>query len=248
MSDENSRQKKGSKQDGGADDWLTTYADMVTLLLTFFVLLMNPENPIDSQRIELIVQAFQGLGPMQGGNTLSEGILAELGNDVAAFPSKTGGTRLNKSRKKAVSEFQPEIQNRFVKIKEDERGLVITLAGDFLFSRGSSEVNLEQSRKTLRKLAQYLESDEITNRKIRIEGHSDSLLTDPQGPWPTNWELSAARSSSVLHYLVDYGAREDRFQIAGFADTVKLRDPESTEADRAENRRVDVVILKEAHE
>ncbi len=247
MSDQERAAKK-EKGSGGADDWLTTYADMVTLLLTFFVLLMNPDNPIDSQRVELIMQAFQGLGPMQGGNTLSEGILAELGNDVANLPSKTGGNRLKNARKKAVSEFQPEIQNRFVKIKEDERGLVITLAGDFLFKRGSAEVDLEQSRNTLRKLAQYLESDDLENRKIRLEGHSDSLPTEPQGPWPTNWELSAARSSSVLHYLVDYGATENRFQIAGFADTVKIRNPERTEADRAENRRVDIVILKEGHE
>lgn len=247
MPSEETRKKKG-KDSGGADDWLTTYADMVTLLLTFFVLLMNPENPIDSQRIELITQAFQGLGPMQGGNTLSEGLLAELGNEVSTLPSKTGGSRLNEARRKAVSEFHPEIQNRFVKIKEDERGLVITLAGDFLFQRASAEVNLEQSRNTLQKLAQYLESDAVDHRKIRLEGHTDSLPTEPQGPWPTNWELSSARSSSVLHYLVDYGATENRFQIAGFADTIKLRDPERTEADRAENRRVDIVILKEAHE
>ncbi|MCK5735779.1 MAG: flagellar motor protein MotB, partial [Spirochaetaceae bacterium] len=121
MADEE-RAKKKDKGDGGADDWLTTYADMVTLLLTFFVLLMNPENPTDSQRIELIMQAFQGLGPLRGGNTLSEGILAELGNSVSSMPSVSRGSRLNEARKKAISEFQPEIRNRFVKIKEDERG------------------------------------------------------------------------------------------------------------------------------
>ncbi|MDF1566959.1 MAG: OmpA family protein [Spirochaetaceae bacterium] len=247
MSDEDGRKKK-SKRGGGADDWLTTYADMVTLLLTFFVLLMNPDNPIDSQRIELIMQAFQGLGPLRGGNTLSEGILAELGNDVASMPSISRGNRLNEARKKAISEFQPEIQNRFVKIKEDERGLVISLAGDILFKRASAEVDLERSRSALQKLARFLESEELRDRTIRLEGHTDSSPTDPNGPWPTNWELSSARSAAVLHYLVDYGAGEERFQVAGYADTVKLKDPELTEDDRAENRRVDIVILKEAHE
>ena len=247
MSDDDRRKKK-EKGDGGADDWLTTYADMVTLLLTFFVLLMNPENPIDSQRIELIVQAFQGLGPLRGGNTLSEGILAELGNDVSSMPSITRGSRLNEARKKAVSEFQPEIQNRFVKIKEDERGLVISLAGDILFKRASAEIDLERSRTALQKLARFLDSEELEGRTIRLEGHTDSSPTDPDGPWPTNWELSSARAAAVLHYLVDYGADEGRFQVAGFADTVKLKDPELTEEHRAENRRVDIVILKEAHE
>ncbi len=242
------RAKKKDKGAGGADDWLVTYADMVTLLLTFFVLLMNPDNPTDSQRIELIMQAFQGLGPLRGGNTLSEGILAELGNDVASMPSVSRGNRLNEARKKAISEFQPEIQNRFVKIKEDERGLIISLAGDILFKRASSEIDLERSRNALQKLARFIEYEEISARKIRLEGHSDSSPTDPDGPWPTNWELSSARSAAVLHYLVDYGANESRFQVAGFADTAKLKDPENNEEDRAENRRVDIVILKEALE
>jgi len=241
------REKK-KKRDIGGDDWLTTYADMVTLLMTFFIILMNPDNPQDSQRIELIMQAFQGLGPLRGGNTLSEGILAELGNEIASMPSTARGNRLNEARKKAISEFQPEIQNRFVKIKEDERGLVISLAGDILFKRASAEVDLEVSRSALQKLARFLDSDEISSRKIRLEGHTDSSPTDPDGPWPTNWELSAARSAAVLHYLVDYGANESRFQVAGYADTVKLKSPELVEEDRAENRRVDIVILKEAHE
>jgi len=247
MADEE-RPKKKKKGDGGADDWLTTYADMVTLLLTFFVLLMNPDNPIDSQRIELIMQAFQGLGPLRGGNTLSEGILAELGNNVSSMPSVSRGSRLNEARKKAISEFQPEVQNRFVKIKEDERGLIISLAGDILFKRASAEIDLERSRIALQKLAGFLNYSEIADRKIRIEGHSDSSPTDPEGPWPTNWELSSARAAAVLHYLVDYGADESRFQVLGFADTIKLKDPENTEEDRAVNRRVDIVILKEGLE
>ena len=247
MSDEDMPRKK-DKGDGGGDEWLTTYSDMVTLLLTFFVLLMNPDNPIDSQRIELIMQAFQGLGPLQGGNTLTKGILAELGNTIATMPSMKKGNRMNQARKKAVSEFQPEIKSRFVKVKEDERGLVISLAGDIMFKRASAEIDLEKSRSTLQKLAGFLNSELISDRTIRIEGYTDSSPTDPDGPWPTNWELSAARSAAVLHYLVDYGANENRFQIAGFADTVKVKNPEITEADRAENRRVDVVILKEAHE
>jgi len=240
--------KKSKRTDGGADEWLLTYADMVTLLLTFFVILMNPNNPIDSQRVELITQAFQGLGPLRGGNTLSKGTLAELGNDVSAMPSITRGRRLNEARKRAISEFMPEIQNRFVKIKEDERGLIISLAGDILFNRASAEVNLEQSRAALQKLARFLDTEDISTRKIRLEGHTDSSPTDPAGPWPSNWELSAARSAAVLHYLVDYGADEFRFQVAGYADTVKLMNPEIREEDRAENRRVDIVILKEAHE
>jgi chemotaxis protein MotB len=86
----------------------------------------------------------------------------------------------------------------------------------------------------------------MEGRKFRIEGHTDAIPTDPQGQWDTNWELSTARATNVLHYLVDFGVSEEQFQVAGFADTVPLASNE-TEEGRAYNRRVDIVILSEGH-
>ncbi len=83
-------------------------------------------------------------------------------------------------------------------------------------------------------------------------GRSASRATPTTGPptrtgrFPTNWELSTARSTNVLHYLVDFGADEGRFQVSGFADTVPLASND-TEEGRAYNRRVDIVILNEGH-
>lgn len=230
----------------GAAEWMTTYSDMVTLLLCFFVLLMNPEA-IDGARMELIMYSFNGLGPLAGGNTLEVGELAELGNSIMSMPSQSKGAGLDQARKTAVSLFKPEIQSDKVKVTEDERGLIITLASDVFFKPASAELNMEQSRSILTKLADLLTMEELSNRKFRIEGHTDSSPTDPDGPWPSNWELSAARSANVLHYLTDFGADEFQFQITGLAHTVPLVYPDDTEEARAENRRVDVIILSEGH-
>ncbi|HOV62425.1 MAG TPA: OmpA family protein, partial [Spirochaetia bacterium] len=139
---------------------------------------------------------------------------------------------------------QPEIKSNMVRIKEDERGLIISLAADAFFAPASAEIDIENARETLQKASALLSS--LPERKFRIEGHTDSLPTDPTGPWPTNWELSTARATNVLHYLVDFGVDERQFQVAGFADTVPIASNDTPEG-RAYNRRVDIVILSEGH-
>ena len=230
----------------GAAEWMTTYSDMVTLLLCFFVLLMNPEA-VDGARMELIMYSFNGLGPLAGGNTLEVGELAELGNSIMSMPSQSKGVGLDQARKTAVSLFKPEIQSDKVKVTEDERGLVITLASDVFFRPASAELNMEQARGVLTKLADLLTMDDLADRKFRIEGHTDTSPTDPDGPWPSNWELSAARSANVLHYLTDFGCDEFQFRIMGAAHTSPVVYPDDTEEARAENRRVDVIILTDGH-
>jgi chemotaxis protein MotB len=194
----------------------------------------------------LILAAFPGLGSLQGGNTLSEGRLAELGNTVMSLPSTERGDALDEARRNAVSIFQPEIQSQKVRVTEMERGLVISLAADAFFETASAELDIERSREVLRKLSNLLNSDQLSDRKFRIEGHTDSIPVAEDGPWDSNWELSSARGLSVLQYLLDYGVNEEQFQVMGLADTVPLFSNDTAEG-RAYNRRVDVVILTEGH-
>ncbi len=239
--------KKKKKKSEGAPDYMLTYGDMVTLLLTFFVMLLTTAE-IDGYRLRLILASFPGLGSMQGGNTLQEGPLAELGNTIMMLPSMERGRALDNARRNAVSLFEPEIRSQRVRVTQDERGLVISLAADAFFGVASAEVNLEEARSVLQRLAELLRSPELAERKFRIEGHTDSVPTDPQGPWPTNWELSVARSLSVFRLLLDFGGGEleEQFQVMGVADTQPLFD-NSTPEGRAYNRRVDVIILSEGH-
>ncbi len=237
--------KKCPKCKEGTPDWMVTYGDMTTLLLTFFIMMFNISE-IDVTQMRIVLAAFQGLGSFQGGNTLQVGKLAELGNTVMALPSMERGKALDRARKRAISEFQPEIATKKVRVTEDERGLVISLAADSYFRPASAEIDIDESRRTMERLADLLTSEDLAGRKFRIEGHTDSSPTDPAGQWKSNWELSAARSVNVLHRLAEYGADEKQFQVAGFADTVPLA-AEDTPEGRAYNRRVDIIIISDGH-
>lgn len=241
MAGPDTKQKKCPPE--GAADWLLTYGDMVTLLLTFFVLLFTTAT-INGSELRLILAAFPGLGNYTGGNTLEAGPLAELGNTIMSLPSMERGRALSEARREAVSIFEPEIRSKLVRVTVDERGLVISLASDAFFESGSADVNIEETRDLLQRLALLLSNDALSDRKFRIEGHTDDIPTDPAGPYPSNWDLAAARSSGVLRYLVDYGVDESQFQLMsrGEYDPIVAND---TPEGRAYNRRVDVIILTE---
>ncbi|WP_010260093.1 flagellar motor protein MotB [Treponema primitia] len=239
--------KKKPEAGGAGGEWIVTYSDMVTLMLCFFVALFNPDD-VTPTTVEALISAFnnQGIGANSGGNTLGAGKSADLGNTIAALPAMEKGESLGTALKKAISLFNPEVKSNKVKVTHDERGLVISLASDAFFNPASARINVEQTRDILLRLGTLLVSDEVRGRKFRIEGHTDDTPVDPEGPWDSNWELSTARSISVLHYLTDIGVEERRFQVAGFAATAPVASDDTAEG-RAYNRRVDVIILDDGH-
>jgi len=239
--------KKKKSEIGSSGDWLTTYADMITLMLCFFVILFNPDD-ITQGQLESISESMRtgGFGAMPGGLTITAGRAADLGNTIMSLPSMERGRVLGTALRRAVSVFSPEIRSNKVKITHDERGLVISLAGDALFNPASARINIEATRDMLLRLGTYLNSSDLNKSKFRIEGHTDSVDVDPNGPWEDNWHLSVERSRAVLRYLTALGIDEKRFQIAGFADTVPVASND-TEEGKASNRRVDIIILNEGH-
>ena len=164
--------KRQKKCEEGAPAWLLSWGDLTTLLLTFFVI-MYDVGSIDQVDLNIMLSAFQGLGPREGGNTLEAGKLAELGNTVMSLPAMEKGQSLARAKKTAVSVFQPEIKARKVRIKEDERGLIISLASDAYFRPASADVNIEESRTLLQNLALLLSSGDLAGRTFRIEGHTE---------------------------------------------------------------------------
>lgn len=235
--------RKKKCPDEGAADWLLTYGDMVTLLLTFFVLLFTTAK-IDGYELRLILAAFPGLGNYSGGNTLEPGPMAELGNTIMSLPSMERGRALSEARREAVSIFEPEIRSNLVRVTVDERGLVISLASDAFFESASADVNIEETRGLLQRLSRLLSSQELSRRTFRIEGHTDDIPTDPAGAWLSNWDLAAARASNVLRYLVDYGVDESQFQLMSRGEFAPIVANDTAEG-RAYNRRIDVIILTE---
>jgi chemotaxis protein MotB len=220
---------------------------MVTLMLCFFVIMFNPDEGTSAQMQQIAASMeTRGLGSLAGGMTLSPGRNADLGNTVMSLPSMEKGRSLGTALRKAVSLFNPEIRSNKVRVTQDERGLVISLASDAFFRPASARINLEETRDILLRLGTMLAGEDLKDRKLRIEGHTDDEATDPAGPWEDNWDLSTARSISVLHYLTDIGIEEKRFQVAGFADTMPVARNDTAEG-RAYNRRVDIIVLDDGH-
>jgi chemotaxis protein MotB len=238
--------KKKREAESASSEWLVTYSDMVTLMLCFFVALFNPDES-DPSQLQQMLSAFNaiGLGASTGGHTLAPGKSADLGNTIMSLPSMDRGRNLGTSLRRAMSLFEPEIKSNKVRITHDERGVIISLASDLFFAPASAAINYEDSRDILFRLGSMLNSQELSGRRFRIEGHTDGSDTDPE-IWPSNWELSTARSLAVLHYLADIGVDEDRFQVAGFAATMPISRDDTAEG-RMNNRRVDIVILDEGH-
>ncbi len=231
--------RKEKKPQEAGSDWLTTYADMITLMLCFFVMLFDPTE-VSITQVEAMAASLSG-EPIGGTESVSPGTLADSGNTLFSMPSMEKGRMLATALKKAVSLFAPEIKTNKIAVTSDERGLVISLAGDTFFKEGSAELDIEETRESLLSLAKFLGMESLGNRRFRIEGHTDNVVHPVN-----NWELSTDRALNVLHYLTDFGAEEKRFSVAGYADTRPVYSNDSPEG-RAYNRRVDIIILDDAH-
>ena len=239
--------KKAKQPEKPSTAWLGTYGDMITLMLCFFVMLYNPSE-VDVTQMATITQSLQmqETETTSGGLSLSAGQLSDLGNNINSLPSLEKGKSLGLAKKKAVSLFAPDVKSNKITITSDERGLIITLLSDNFFEAGSAELNINDTRETLLRLADFFCSDELKGRRFRIEGHTDSTPVAENSIFPSNWELSATRAVNVLHYLADYGVRENDFSVAGYSDT-RPKFSNDTAEGRAYNRRVDIIILDEGH-
>ena len=239
--------RKAKQPEKPSTAWLGTYGDMITLMLCFFVMLYNPSE-VDVTQMATITQSLQmqETETTSGGLSLSAGQLSDLGNNINSLPSLEKGKSLGMAKKKAVSLFAPDVKSNKITITSDERGLIITLLSDNFFEEGSAELNINDTRETLLRLADFFRSDELKGRRFRIEGHTDSTPVAENSIFPSNWELSATRAVNVLHYLADYGVRENDFSVAGYADT-RPKFSNDTAEGRAYNRRVDIIILDEGH-
>ena len=239
--------KKAKQPEKPSTAWLGTYGDMITLMLCFFVMLYNPSE-VDVTQMATITQSLQmqETETTSGGLSLSAGQLSDLGNNINSLPSLEKGKSLGLAKKKAVSLFAPDVKSNKITITSDERGLIITLLSDNFFEEGSAELNINDTRETLLRLADFFRSDELKGRRFRIEGHTDSTPVAENSIFPSNWELSAKRAVNVLHYLADYGVRENDFSVAGYSDT-RPKFSNDTAEGRAYNRRVDIIILDEGH-
>lgn len=261
-----SRRPRAPEASLGGDRWLTTYGDMVTLLLAFFVMLFAVSET-DNQKFEAFIAGLAG--PFNN-QTLTEGLLdgAELGQGAAnplemIAPGAAGvwGAEVDEATsgqetsegaegESTLDEQLQQVRSRLAaaidalpmpvaaEFREDERGLILALAtDDVLFATGSAAISPD-GREIIAAIAPVLA--DIPNTVV-IEGHTDTQPLDRGGY--TNWNLSTDRAVAVLELLGEaHGVPFTRLAATGYGEHRPVA-PNDTAAGMARNRRVEVLVV-----
>jgi chemotaxis protein MotB len=205
-----------SAEDRHRDRWLISYADLVTLLLALFIVLYAAS---DHERAKQIAAGFSNVA------TGGSGVLPA-----------SDGEKSERERTEEGLMGNPLLIQK-AKMRHTKDGLVISLSEAGFFAPGEAVIDA-QADEVINTIA---ESVKTTSASIRIEGHTDSTPIS-NAKFPSNWELSTARAASVLVRLTEKGIAPERLSAAGYAGFQPVADNATPEG-RAQNRRVDVVII-----
>ena len=230
--------------------WLVSYADFITLLFAFFVMLYS-HSQMDREQAARISQAFR---EAMAEGRITHALSRLLKNPpppkprsqqpAALAPPPSDPDRIIEllpSLKELQEKLKKEIHSGKVEVRMERRGLVISLKEAGFFPPGSDAIQPDAVT-VVESIASELRR--IPN-PIRLEGHTDSTpIHNPR--FRSNWELSAARGIAMLElFATRFAVPRQRLAIAGYADTAPVA-PNDTDAGRARNRRVDIVVLNEA--
>ncbi|ENH95784.1 flagellar motor protein MotS [Gracilibacillus halophilus YIM-C55.5] len=258
--------KKKRSEQKGAPKWMTTYSDMVTLILVFFVLLFSMSQ-IDAKKFQELAEALRNQSvmdqlpsiipadePSENSETQDESsgsddpIMApdESDNEDEQEPENSTpseGDELDQLLADVETFLQENQLNNVISATRTDQGVVLVLQETLLFETGEAEI-LEEGRPFLEKVGTLL--DHIPNQ-VRVEGHTDDRPIS-SFRYPSNWELSTARASSVIRYIIDESSIDSaRFHAAGYGATEPVVPNDSPE-NWEKNRRVEIVILEEEND
>jgi chemotaxis protein MotB len=250
--------RRRTRQHANHERWLVSYADFITLLFAFFVVLYASAQ-VDQRKVGKLAMAiqaaFQELGVFPGSS-------ANLPHDLPALPPEALKSIQQAGQKNGkwtapdeatidevnLATLQEELQQalkheiaaRAVALHRETEGLVISLREFGFFDSGSSTLRAS-ALPALDRIAAILS---VRTCRLRIEGHTDNVPIHT-AQWATNWELSTARSTELVRLLITrYRFAPERLSAAGYAEYHPIA-PNETPQGRAQNRRVDIVILSD---
>lgn len=237
---------KPKMEKDNSERWLLTYADLMNLLLIFFIILYTMSQT-DQAKFEQLAQSLReafgdrGVGAiMQSGGAGVSLIPLPAVSPSNVIPSSLEEQQMDEVEKKVNELIEKNNLTGDVQVAMEERGIRISITAQLLFKSGSAEIEAV-SRPTIQEIGKILL--EVSGNHIRVEGHTD---TDPiqTSQFPSNWELSSARATNVLRQLVDAaGLDPKKISAVGYGEFApKL--PNTTPENKAANRRVDIIIMK----
>ena len=224
--------------------WLVSYADFVTLMFAFFVVLFA-YSTVDQTKVEAFAARFESY--VQPDGVPSGRRRAAVGGPVSDQPGPDQATlqhqaltraEMNASIAQLEAELLPDISSGKIELSLQPRGLVMSLRESAFFAPGDAVLQAE----ALQVMARVAQSLTKLPGQIRLEGHTDNIpIHTPK--FPSNWRLSTARAITVLKFLTNrYNIPSERLAISGYGEYRPVA-PNDTAQNRAKNRRVAVVIL-----
>lgn len=230
--------KKRTKQHGNQERWMVSYADFMTLLFAFFVVLYSSSR-VDKARMASLSNAITagfrelGVGAGSGGAR----VVIPGSTPAPMFPPAQPAESAEAIRHKLESGLAEDL-DRTVSLRETREGLILSLREVGFFDSGSATLRAN-SLETFDRIGSVLGS---IASNLRIEGHTDDVPIHT-AQFQSNWELSSARATEVIRLLlVREGIDPERLSAAGYAEFHPIAG-NSTEDGRRLNRRVDIVII-----
>lgn len=236
------RRRRAGDDPENHERWLVSYADFITLLFAFFVVMYAISSVNEGKYREMsgaLGSAF-GLSP---GDFRPEGAPG-MGSRIQLTPAQVKAETLRRARQERMREVTRNLRQTLaplmidgkVRMVEGAEGLTLDMDASTLFLPGEARLSLEAVR-TLSEIGQVLAPSDFA---IRVEGHTDNVpMSNAQ--FPSNWELSSARASSVVRLFILTNVDPRRLTAIGFADQRPLEDNATPEG-RQKNRRVAIII------
>jgi chemotaxis protein MotB len=227
------------KEEGGsATRWLTTFNDLVTLLMVFFVLLFTMASTDVAKLKQFQVSVMRGLGVLEKGQGSPIGVIKSFGDKG----SKTGTLRgkMIPEGEQSINDYLETLKSLAgAEVRFRGKDQVMTVEGRALFESGSADIN-PGAYPVLEELLKIIEARSCP---VRVEGHTDNVPIFTE-EFDSNWELSTARAVSIVKYLMDQGnVAPERLSAVGYGELRPLV-PNDTPEHRAKNRRVEIVLVK----
>lgn len=226
-----------------SERWLLTYADLITLLMIFFIVMYTISN-VDAQKYQIISQSLSGaLQPGLGGIS-SGGITSGAGINLEDLIAEGENNKIDPELIAAAEEItklirEKNLQDR-VSVSIQERGVVVGLMNTVLFDPGSARIKSE-AVSTLVAIGQIANG---VHNYIRVEGNTDDV-PQSSAQFPSNWELSVIRATEVLKLMIDQsGVSPDKISAVGYGE-YRPSVPNTSAENRSKNRKVDIVILSD---
>lgn len=223
---------------------MVSYADFITLLFAFFVVMYSLSSLNEGKyRVmsDSVVQAFRNIGSQDSGRIVA---LAPVPSIRPLPPASAEAEELRRAKAERVRNMAEEIRRVLaplvadgqVRVTEGAFGITVEINASVLFAPGEAQLGPDAVR-ALRAVAQVVADAEFP---ITVEGHTD-VTPIASAMFPSNWELSAVRASSVVRLFVENGVRPSRLTAAGYGDQRPVADNATAEG-RARNRRVAILV------